>query len=92
MSYSSQALLANDNDFRQRVSACAAVEVPHSHQPLQWAIDHIWWVSASPGFADAYEYALNVDPPVDRPGNDPAVITDAQILSEVQALIAEETP
>ena len=43
-----------------------------------------------PRQADAYEYALNTDPPVERPGNDPAVITDGQILAAVQAIAAEE--
>jgi hypothetical protein len=85
-------MLAQDGDFINRVSACAAVEVPHTYQPVQWTRDHIWWVAASPGFADAYEYALNVDPPVERPGNDPAVITDAQILASVQAIVTEENP
>lgn len=88
MSYSSQSQLANDTMFRDRVSACAAVEVPHSHQPVQWMLDHIWWISAAPGFADAYEYALNSDVP--NPGNDPAVITDAQILGAVQVIVQEE--
>lgn len=88
MSYSAQAQLSNDSDFLARVSSCAAVEVPKTHQPKQWAADHIWWVAASPGFADAYEYALNTN--VERPGNDPAVITDGQILASVQAIMAEE--
>ena len=88
MSYSSQALLANDADFLQRISASAAVEVPHSHQPQRWANDNIWWISAAPGFADSYEYALNTN--VERPGNDPAVITDAQILAAVQHLVEEQ--
>jgi hypothetical protein len=64
--------------------------VPHTHQPLEWARDHIWWIAASPGFADAYEYAmLNGNP---NPGSDPAVITDSQILSAVQLINNEENP
>ena len=88
MSYSSLAALAADPDFISRVSAAAAVEVPHTHQPQQWASDHIWWISASPGFADAYESAIAGEVP--RPGNDPAVISDAQILAAVQQLLAEQ--
>lgn len=88
MSYSSQAQLSNDSDFLARVSACAAVEVPNTWQPQQWAADHVWWISASPGFAQAYESALAGE--VERPGNDPSVISDAQILSAVQALLADE--
>jgi len=88
MAYSDQSLLSQDSDFAQRIAACAAVEAPKTHQPLQWAVDHVWWIAASPGFADAYAYALATD--VERPGNDPAVITDAQILASVQALLTEE--
>jgi hypothetical protein len=90
MPYAAQAQLANDSDFIARVSSCASVEVPHSHQPLQWAHDHIWWLSAAPGFAEAYEYALLSGN--ERPGNDPAVITDGMILAAVQPLVAEEYP
>lgn len=90
MSYSSQAQLANDSDFRARCVSAASVEVPHTHQPQQWMYDHIWWISAAPGFADKYESALIADPPIDRPGNDPSVISDAEILSAVQALVEDE--
>lgn len=89
MSYSVQAQLSSDADFIARVSACAAVEAPKSHQPPQWARDHIWWVAAAPGFADAYEYAIANDNP--NPGQDPAVITDAMILGAVQQLVSAET-
>ena len=87
MSYASQAQLSNDSDFLSRTAAAAAVEVPKTHQPTQWAADHIWWMAAAPGFAAAYESALAAD--VDRPGLDPSVISDAQILSAVQALLTE---
>ena len=88
MSYSSQAALSNDTDFIQRVGACAAVEAPKTHQPLQWAYDHIWWIAAAPGFADAYESAIINEVP--RPGLDPGVISDAQILSAVQYIVQQE--
>lgn len=87
MSFHSQSKLSNDLGFLQRISACAAVEVPKTHQPQQWAKDHIWWVSAAPGFADAYESALVAEVP--DPGTDPAVISDNQILAAVQALLNE---
>ena len=87
MPYSAQAQLSSDADFIARVAACAAVEIPKTHQPMQWARDHIWWIAAAPGFADAYEYAINSDNP--NPGKDPAVITDAMILGAVQALEQE---
>lgn len=88
MSYSAQAELSMDVDFRNRIASCAAVEIPHTHQPVQWAQDHIWWIAAAPGFADAYTYALANG--VERPGNDPSVITDAQLLAAVQAVAGEE--
>jgi hypothetical protein len=88
MSYSAQAILSADGDFWNRVAACASVEVPMTHSPTVWATEHIWRIGASPGFADAYEYALNTN--VERPGNDPAVITDAQILGAVQYVLSQE--
>lgn len=84
MAFSDQAALSNDGDFINRVSACAAVEVPKTHQPTQWARDHIWWIAAAPGFADSYAYALQTNVP--SPGKDPAVISDNQITAAVQAL------
>lgn len=86
MAYSDQALLSQDSDFLVRLAACGAVEVtlPDGVQPTMWAADHIWLIAAAPGFADAYASALASG--VARPGNDPAVISDAQILSAVQAL------
>ena len=90
MSYSSQAQLAADSDFKLRVTSAASVEVDKDHQPAQWADDHIWWMAATPGFADAYESAVLND--VFRPGNDPAVISDGMILSGIQALLAEMSP
>ena len=82
MAYSDQALLSVDDDFLNRIAACAAVEVPDD-LPQPWASAHIWRIAASPGFADAYASALAGGVP--RPGNDPAVISDAQILAAVQA-------
>ena len=98
MSYSSQAALSVDPHFYNRVSACAAVEIPNSglatNPPVptgpDWARVNVWAVAAAPGFADAYEYALNTS--VEDPGNDPAVITDAQIGAAVQALLPDAPP
>lgn len=85
MAYFDQAQLSRDGDFNQRLAACAQVEVDLADQPaLEWADTHQWEVAASPGFADAYASAVasgNV-----RPGMDPAVISDAMILSAVQTL------
>lgn len=86
MSYSAQAQLSGDQDFVGRVSAAAAVEVEQPENPVTWARNHIWRIAAAPGFADAYESAIVAEVP--RPGDDPAVISDGQILSAVQAEIA----
>jgi hypothetical protein len=89
MAYSDQALLSVDQDFIARLSASAAVETDAAagFPPDQWARNNVWWLAAAPGFADAYASAIAGGVP--RPGNDPAVITDAMILSAVQAHLAE---
>lgn len=88
MSYSSQAQLARDQDFIARVSAAAAVEVERPTPPEAWASNYVSRIAAAPGFAAAYESALAGN--VERPGDDPSVISDPQILSAVQAEIAAQ--
>lgn len=90
MSYSSQAELSKDLDFSARVSAAAAKEVPRPDDPVSWTSAAMPRIAAAPGFAEAYESALVSNNP--RPGNDPAVISDAQILAAVQAELAFQTP
>lgn len=84
--YSDIALLSSDNDFIMRTRACAATE--GELDPVQWSQDHQWQMAATPGFGDAYAYALATG--IVRPGNDPSVITDPMILSAVQALQSGE--
>lgn len=92
MSYSDQVLLSRDADFADRVGASAAVEVAPTYglPPDAWARANVWWIAAAPGFADAYASALASG--VERPGNDPAVISDAMILGAVQAFATENPP
>jgi len=92
MSYSSQAALSRDSDFINRVGAAAAKEflAELAPDPIGWANTNIWWVAAAPGFDLAYESAQVAGNP--QPGNDPAVISDGQILSAIQAVIASQTP
>jgi hypothetical protein len=85
--YSSIALLQSDTYFLRRCAGCVASEAVAVGDPWQWTVDNSWELAASPGFGEAYQYAL--DTGVQNPGNDETVITDAQILSAVQAL---ETP
>jgi len=81
MGYWEQSMLSRDPDFRDRVAASAAVETSE-YDPPTWAMENVWAIAAAPGFADAYSSALAADVP--NPGRDPAVISDAQILSAVQ--------
>ena len=84
--FSDIALLAFDTDFLNRVSACAATE--QFPDPQRWATEHQWQMAATPTFGEKYGYAVQTG--VVRPGNDPSVINDAEILSAVQALEAGE--
>lgn len=86
MAYSDIALLSSDGDFIQRTRACYANET--ESDPMEWARDHQWQMAAMPGFGDKYAYALANG--VDRPGNDQSVISDPEILSAVQALMADD--
>lgn len=89
MAYFDIFVLSGDTAFQGRVAACYAVETlsqTTAEHPGQWAITHAWDMAASPGFGDAYTYALNNGNP--SPGSDPAVITDGMILSAVQTVMA----
>lgn len=84
MAYSDIALLSADFDFISRTRACASTE--GVADPVQWASDHQWQMAGTPGFGEKYASALAANVP--RPGNDPSVISDGDILAAVQALEA----
>lgn len=87
MAYSDVAALAGDYDFQLRVSAAIAIETasdPDAPNAPAWAADHAWQMAAQPGFGDAYASAVAGG--VERPGRDQSVISDAQILSAIQAI------
>jgi hypothetical protein len=89
MAYSDQALLSVDQDFINRLAAAAAVEVddiPIDMGAVGWSVRHVWYIAAAPGFADDYASAIAAGVP--RPGNDQAVISDAELLTALQAWIA----
>jgi hypothetical protein len=88
MAYFDVFSLTQDLDFFARVAACYAtetVDAPNGANPNAWAGEHIWDVAAAPGFGDAYASAVAGGVP--NPGRDPSVISDAQILSAVQAIL-----
>lgn len=85
MAYFDVFSLTVDNDFFNRVSASYVIE-SGAPNPNPWIADHIWQVSASPGFGDKYASALANG--IARPGKDQSVISDLEILSAVQAVLA----
>ena len=94
MSYYDQSLLARDPDFRERIAACAATEEQSGadldDHPTAFADREQWAIAAAPGFAAAYSYALETG--VEHPGRDVSVISDAQLLSAVQAILQPPPP
>lgn len=88
MGYYDVSALASDGDFTQRTMACYAIEtasVADATNPSAWWSEHNWEMAAAPGFGDAYASAVAGEVP--NPGRDPSVISDAQILSAVQAIM-----
>jgi hypothetical protein len=75
-------LLSNDEDFKARAIAAAAVEGVAS--PFDWALENRHLIAAAPGFGDKYASALVNG--VENPGRDESVIADGEIASRVQQL------
>jgi hypothetical protein len=86
VSYNAIAAAAQDHDLRQRVAACFAQETTGPEQPEALASVHMWRIVANGPIADAYSYAVAANVP--NPGKDEAVVTDAQILAAVEAIVA----
>lgn len=84
--YNMIADLAEDGGFVRRCVAAAAGE--GVTQSEAWGINNKYLLASAPGFGDAYEYAVASG--VENPGASDAVITDAMILSAVQARIADQ--
>ena len=90
MSYLAIAQMQQHPGLRQRITACCAQE--GAADPEQTMNDIMWTVCASAGWDEAWDYAvalaIQAGPQnATDPGMDPAVITDAMILSAVQPLI-----
>lgn len=84
MAYSDIALLQSDSDFIMRTAAAASTQPQIDGNPLDWAYAHMWDMAGQPSFGDKYAYALASG--VVRPGNDPSVISDPEILAAVQSI------
>lgn len=89
MSYQSIALMAEDNDLRKRIVACASTQETIAY-PWGWVDERMWKFAAEPGWGEAYQSAVVAN--IERPGWNEGVITDAMILSSVQAMNANPTP
>lgn len=89
MAFADQALLSQDLDFQQRLTACAAGENIGDTAPTAWAATFIWNIAAAPGLGDKYASALASG--VERPGWDASVISDGDILSAVQSFLGDAT-
>lgn len=84
MSFDSVADVSESGSLRRRVAACAAQE--GEADPDAWAWNTRWEWAAAPGWGDAFASAEASGNP--DPGADEAVITDAQILTQVQIMRA----
>lgn len=101
-SYLSIAAIANDEFMQERMTACvtqqqhlgsiniglANVASPYNAQAWVETNCYVW--AASPDWGAAWDSALAGGN--EAPGKDPAVITDGQILSTVQALLGPSEP
>ena len=91
MSLTAQAQMTEDNGLIVRIAAAAAL--CGVSEARIWAVNNIWSLSASPGWAEAYAEASEDDPEVEPAawygihGSDPTVITDSMIVDAVTALI-----
>lgn len=86
MSYATIATIQSDFHLHRRVTACVAAEKINAPDYEAWANEHRWQLATQPGWATAWESAVEVQ--VENPGADPGVITDAMILAAVQSLAA----
>lgn len=87
--YLTIATIAKDHSMIERVSACAAQQgVETGSFPQGWANENAYIWASSPTWAEKWDYAVANN--ILDPGSDPAVITDQDILAQVQAMTASE--
>lgn len=94
MSYLTQDKICSNNVLQRRVAQCVAGEISNTSEidPDAFAMQKRRFWAAAPGWDAAWESAMVSHPDDDNydPGRDQGVITDGQILSEVQALLPAE--
>ena len=87
--YADIAAAATNGDLRNRIAGCLSSLGRTDPHPLGGADQIQWAVVGKQSIADAYAYAVAAGE-VERPGLDPAVITDASILDAVQEVLGIE--
>jgi hypothetical protein len=92
MSYLTQDSIASSPSMQHRVAQCYAGEQPSTpvpQDPDRWSFTNRRYWAAAPDWDAAWEYALNVHGSEEGydPGPDEAVITDGQILAQVQSML-----
>lgn len=80
--------MTGDPDLQGRIRASIAKEssagsIPVQSDPVGAAAQYRYEIASAPGWGGKYQYALDSDHP--NPGRDTAVISDAEITSQVQA-------
>jgi len=88
MAYMDVVIMTRNASLLGRCAAAAATE-PATLDPADpddWAGTHRWDLCSAPGWGEAWASAVASGNP--DPGADEGVITDAMILSEVQAVLA----
>ena len=84
--------ISADPYMRQRVASAYAKEQagPASTGAEGWAFTNAYWWASAPGWAAAWDYAVLTGNTT--PGDDPAVVTDAQVIAQVGLMIAPLEP
>ena len=86
--YSTIARIAATRPFAERLTACAAQQ--GANDPTAWVWERRYALAAAPGWAQKVDSwgAANPGAPVDGWADDPAVISDGDILAVIQPLLS----
>ena len=83
-------LIANDGTFAQRLYAGTAKEEV-SNPPELWVNQNRWAIASAPTWAEKVDYWIASNPgadPVNGWAIDPAVISDDDIIAQIQFLVS----